>query len=446
MFSLVYIMPSRMRTRSVGQHVAESRGERTGERAGRGGRGRGPKGGNDERVDELNDQKNDQGLGANGNVEGVNRNVEGVNRGVGGAPDFSTIIAQQLQMLLPAILAQVGNQGNVRNQNEEFCPSHEMKKLETELWNHAMVGAGHVAYTDRFQELARLVLHLVTPEIRKIERYVYGLAPQIRRMVAAMEPKTMQKVNDKYKIGEGYHAVPPPYTGNFMPPKPNLILADVDEYVLSESITSVPVVATSEVQNIKELVSDDKLEKKTIFLNVAKIEFVRLKQQEKPVRKPVKYAEMYKSLCPRGNQRNWNNQKSQQLGSDFVTYNKGCFVCGHPQKEDQGYVDSGCSWHITENMSYLSDFKEFDRGYVTFGGGAKGGKITGKGTLKTSTEERIGASHASKETGSSKDYILMPLWKDGSLFDSSSKNASNDEPQPYSDAGKKDDEGVSKES
>ncbi|GKF04848.1 ribonuclease H-like domain-containing protein [Tanacetum coccineum] len=34
----------------------------------------------------------------------------------------------------------------------------------------------------------------------------------------------------------------------------------------------------------------------------------------------------------------------------------------------------------------------------------------------------------------------MPLWKDGSLFDSSPKNTSNDEPQPSSDAGKKDDE------
>ncbi|GJY67034.1 hypothetical protein Tco_0469272 [Tanacetum coccineum] len=51
-------------------------------------------------------------------------------------------------------------------------------------------------------------------------------------------------------------------------------------------------------------------------------------QQEKPVRKPVKYAEMYRSQTPRGNQRNWNNQKSQQLGSDFVMYNKACFVCG----------------------------------------------------------------------------------------------------------------------
>ncbi|GJU50217.1 putative reverse transcriptase domain-containing protein [Tanacetum coccineum] len=76
---------------------------------------------------------------------------------------------------------------------QEFCPSHEMQKLESELWNHAMVGVGHAAYTDRFHELARLVPHLVTPESRMIERYVYGLAPQIRGMVAATEPKTMQK-------------------------------------------------------------------------------------------------------------------------------------------------------------------------------------------------------------------------------------------------------------
>ncbi|GJS63688.1 putative ribonuclease H-like domain-containing protein [Tanacetum coccineum] len=47
-----------------------------------------------------------------------------------------------------------------------------------------------------------------------------------------------------------------------------------------------------------------------------------------------------------------------------------------------------------------------------------------------STKESIGAGHSSKETGSRQDYILMPLWKDGSLFDSSLKNASTDEPQP----------------
>ncbi|GJU95102.1 putative reverse transcriptase domain-containing protein [Tanacetum coccineum] len=45
---------------------------------------------------------------------------------------------------------------------QEFCPSYEMQKLESELWNHAMVRDGHVAYTDRFNELARLVPHLIS--------------------------------------------------------------------------------------------------------------------------------------------------------------------------------------------------------------------------------------------------------------------------------------------
>ncbi|GJT74874.1 putative ribonuclease H-like domain-containing protein [Tanacetum coccineum] len=44
-------------------------------------------------------------------------------------------------------------------------------------------------------------------------------------------------------------------------------------------------------------------------------------------------------------------------------------------------------WYMTGNMSYLSYFKEFDGKYVTFGGGAKGGRITSKGTLKTVTDE-----------------------------------------------------------
>ncbi|GJR97877.1 putative ribonuclease H-like domain-containing protein [Tanacetum coccineum] len=58
-------------------------------------------------------------------------------------------------------------------------------------------------------------------------------------------------------------------------------------------------------------------------------------------------------------------------------------VRGKPQHDDKGLVDSGCSRHMTRNIAYLSDFKEFDGGYVAFGGGAYGGRITGKGTLKT---------------------------------------------------------------
>ncbi|GJY69794.1 putative ribonuclease H-like domain-containing protein, partial [Tanacetum coccineum] len=268
---------------------------------------------------------------------------------------------------------------------------------------------------------------------------------------------------------------------------------------------------------IEDWVSDDeeevepipKVEKKTAIPTATKKESVK---PEKPVRRSVRYAEMYRSQGPRGNQRNWNGQKSNQLGCNFVFNNKACFICGsfdhiqyscpnvhkhmapravlmktglktvntarpvntvrsvntgrpfstarsfntvrpsytaHPkstvhcarprtyfqnqaqstvqrpfykrtaltkrsynqnvntgrqnvntvrargfnavkpsalsnsQLNDKGFVDSGCSRHMSGNIAHLSDFKDFDRGYVTFGGGANGGRITGKGTIKT---------------------------------------------------------------
>ncbi|GKE02050.1 reverse transcriptase domain-containing protein [Tanacetum coccineum] len=75
---------------------------------------------------------------------------------------------------------------------EEFCPSNEMEKLESEFWNHKMVGANHAAYTDRFHELAKLVPHLVTPESSRIKRYIARLAPEIRGMLRATQPNTIQ--------------------------------------------------------------------------------------------------------------------------------------------------------------------------------------------------------------------------------------------------------------
>ncbi|GJU31747.1 hypothetical protein Tco_1175336 [Tanacetum coccineum] len=60
-------------------------------------------------------------------------------------------------------------------------------------------------------------------------------------------------------------------------------------------------------------------------------------------------------------------------------------VQGNPQidLQDQGVIDSGCSRHMTENMSYLTGYEEIGGGYAAFGGNPKGGKITGKGTIKT---------------------------------------------------------------
>ncbi|GJR96204.1 ribonuclease H-like domain-containing protein [Tanacetum coccineum] len=321
---------------------------------------------------------------------------------------------------------------------------------------------------------------------------------------------------------------------------------------------------------IEDWVSDDeeqdeskpKSEKKTVIPTAAKIEFVKPENHEKPVKKSVRYAEMYRSQSPRGNQRNWNGQKSNQLGKDFVMYNKACYICGSfnhlqinchnhqrrgivyrnnynrvdaknthpnvlrnmspkavllntgltplntvrpvntahpktavhsakskthfskqaqstakrpfykqttltrrslheakrhyytrrhnvvntvrsyigqvnavrgkPQHDDKGFVDSGCLRHMTGNIAYLSDFKQFDGGYVTFGGGAYGGRIT----VTACT-----ISNDSAETSEEviQDCIVMPIWKDISYFDSPTKDVENDEPKTADDAQKQED-------
>ncbi|GKC72340.1 hypothetical protein Tco_1118223, partial [Tanacetum coccineum] len=52
------------------------------------------------------------------------------------------------------------------------------------------------------------------------------------------------------------------------------------------------------------------------------------------------------------------------------------YVHGNPQQDlqDKEVINSGCSRHMTGNMSYLTYFEEIDGGYVAFGGNFKGGK------------------------------------------------------------------------
>ncbi|GJT05743.1 putative ribonuclease H-like domain-containing protein [Tanacetum coccineum] len=52
--------------------------------------------------------------------------------------------------------------------------------------------------------------------------------------------------------------------------------------------------------------------------------------------------------------------------------------------KDYAIIDSGCSGSMTGDKDKLSDFKEFKGGYVAFGNDSKGGRISGKGTIKTS--------------------------------------------------------------
>ncbi|GKC53932.1 ribonuclease H-like domain-containing protein [Tanacetum coccineum] len=143
------------------------------------------------------------------------------------------------------------------------------------------------------------------------------------------------KIVDKCKTSLGYNAVPPPYTGNFMPPKPNLSFSVLEEFVNEPIVSDLTVmklvVETSEAKTsvdkpkvvrknngaliIEDWVSDSeeedvpqaKIEKKTVKPNFAKIEFVKSKEQVKSPRKTtVKQGNQNRqnTHAPKGNKRN----------------------------------------------------------------------------------------------------------------------------------------------
>ncbi|GJX19523.1 putative ribonuclease H-like domain-containing protein [Tanacetum coccineum] len=300
------------------------------------------------------------------------------------------------------------------------------------------------------------------------------------------------QITDKSKKGIGYNAVSPPHPLIYnRPTKLDLSYSGLDEFKEPEfngygprdTVLKSTIDCDKESDNSKENI-DDSLEKEQVSDNESgsvvsplKVEFVKPKNNEKPVKRSVRYAEMYRSQSPRGNQRNWNGQKSNQLERnnynrvDYDYYAKTSHpnthrnmtpravllksglkplstvrpvYTAHPKptvhsarpmthfskpaqsihqlilsgqkglmllspqhvgfgdlpdlmvhhlfttdtttlmhEADPRFIDSGCSKHMTGNIVYLSNFKEFDRGYVTFRGGAYGGRISGKGTLKT---------------------------------------------------------------
>nr|GEX60704.1 ribonuclease H-like domain-containing protein [Tanacetum cinerariifolium] len=164
-------------------------------------------------------------------------------------------------------------------------------------------------------------------------------------------------IYDRYQSGHRYHAVPIPYTGRFMPPIPDLVFHNAPNNVETvHTAFNVELSSTKPNQDmspthrplapiIEDSVSDseDDSEAKILQNNPS---FVQPTDQVKTPRPSVKH--------------------------------------GNPQHalQDKGVIDSGCSRHMTGNMSYLSDFEELNGGYVTFGGNPKGGKISGKGKIR----------------------------------------------------------------
>ncbi|GJW71802.1 retrovirus-related pol polyprotein from transposon TNT 1-94 [Tanacetum coccineum] len=267
---------------------------------------------------------------------------------------------------------------------------------------------------------------------------------------------TNSEIMDKCKTGLGYNAVPPTYTGNFMPPKFDLVYPSLDDFVdvnefVSEPIVETPTIETNEPKNarkengapiIEEWVFDSDEENvakvKTVKMfnkpSFAKINFVKSTEQVKSPRKTSLYKNSQNTPSLRGNKRNWNQQMSQKLGSNFEMFYKACHVCGsfdhlkndcniweqrllllgqkklfvllmetremllrpqHVRFRDQSTKFQTMSPETMVHQCPLKDltilmhkadlnYEEIDGGFFAFGGNSKGGKITRKGKIRTS--------------------------------------------------------------
>ncbi|GJU43937.1 hypothetical protein Tco_1201203 [Tanacetum coccineum] len=222
------------------------------------------------------------------------------------------------------------------------------------------------------------------------------------------------EISDKSRKGLGfisYNAVPPPPTGLFSPPNLDLSNSSLEEFQQPEfegygPKTSKNVSEDTSNENLLELRSLNTARpvntahpKTTVYSARPMSHFSKSTQSTAKV---VNTARPNSAVvnAVRANQVNavkastcwvWRPTKLNSASITLKRHNMNDARgnLSHLQNEDQGYVDSGCSRHMTGNMSYLSDFKEFNRGYVTFGGGAKGEKITSKRTLKTHDENQV---------------------------------------------------------
>ncbi|GJS28255.1 putative ribonuclease H-like domain-containing protein, partial [Tanacetum coccineum] len=184
----------------------------------------------------------------------------------------------------------------------------------------------------------------------------------------------------------------------------DLVYPRLDDFVevnkpASESVVEKPIVETNEPKNarkenrapiIEDVVSESKEE------DVPKIKTVEM--FNKPSFAKINFVKSTEQRVNIVNDKNVNAARPNAVVNiarpksvlSAVMGNKGNAVkasaCwGNPQQDlkDKGVIDSGCSRHMIGNRSYLTDYEEIDGGFVAFGGNSKGGKITGKGKIKT---------------------------------------------------------------
>nr|GEV19164.1 ribonuclease H-like domain, reverse transcriptase, RNA-dependent DNA polymerase [Tanacetum cinerariifolium] len=184
--------------------------------------------------------------------------------------------------------------------------------------------------------------------------------------------------------GLGYNVVPPPYTGNFMSPKPNLVYPSLDDFVdvnesVSESVVEKPIIETNEPKTaskeneapiIKDWVSE---------LDIAGPIKNVINNAYSTVRRPIhKKTSSKNSNFNQGvntiRAKHINTARPKvNIARPKVVLNAVQGNYGNLQQDlkDKGVIDNGCSRHMIGNRSYLTDYEEIDRGFVAFRGSVR---------------------------------------------------------------------------
>nr|GEX94828.1 hypothetical protein [Tanacetum cinerariifolium] len=209
---------------------------------------------------------------------------------------------------------------------------------------------------------------------------------------------------DKIKDGLGYSAVPPPPAQLYLSPNKDLSWTSLpecsDDTVTDYSRPSPTIESTS---------GDDQNRNPSVYKTAASpitpkpfIKFMKPKDSQS------------KSKLEKGRNFPTANRKFPTVSRKFPTVSTKCSTAdmgmkgkagsSHNNIDDKGYWDSGCSRHMTENISYHSDCEPFDGGYVSFSQG--GCKITRKGTIKTGRDKMGGHGRSGvRADWSDDDYI-----------------------------------------
>ncbi|GKA31684.1 ribonuclease H-like domain-containing protein, partial [Tanacetum coccineum] len=273
------------------------------------------------------------------------------------------------------------------------------KKNEVRFSEEVVVLKREVCCKEYELGVLRAELERVKQEKDGIDFKIKGFDESTKALDAMLESQR----TDKNKQGLGYNAVAPlhliilnsptkldlSYSGldEFKEPefngngprdsvlKPTTVCdkeSDNSEENTDDSLEKVQV-SDNETSSVESPLKFDKDWKEKFFYPANHVVSVKSKNKEKPVRRTVR---------PRVNTARPYVNTARANRYNFIDA-RGRSKLDNPQLNDKGFVDSGCSRHMTGNIAYLSNFQDFDGGNVTFGGGAIGGRISGIGTLKT---------------------------------------------------------------